>query len=125
MKTSEWDGVRAGAKAPYPAVVAVDTARLNHHFVFEGPLKGSALATWVADVSQVRGGKKARRNGELVAQGKTQGRVGRTLVSEDDEPRRLSNGAARLTARTLPREALANDGRDALVCVLRRFAFGF
>ncbi len=95
VATSEWDGLRAGARPPYPAVVLVDTARLNHHYVYSGALRAADLAAWTLDFLE--------------------GRVTRTLVSEDEEPRRLPNGAARLVGSNWEREVLADDGRDVFV----------
>ncbi len=34
LPVSVWDGLRAGAIRPYPSVVLVDTAQLNHHYAF-------------------------------------------------------------------------------------------
>lgn len=45
--TSEWDGIRAGVKAPYPRVAIVDMSRLNHHYVFEGTLSENDLFQWL------------------------------------------------------------------------------
>jgi hypothetical protein len=36
LPVSVWDGLRAGAVLPYPSLVLVDTAKLNHHYAYSG-----------------------------------------------------------------------------------------
>jgi thioredoxin-like negative regulator of GroEL len=96
VSTSEWDGVRAGAHAPYPSIVLVDTARLNHHYVYSSDVvRAAELADWVRMFLD--------------------GRLKRTLVSEAESPERLPNSARRLVGSNWEREVLQDDGRDVLV----------
>lgn len=95
VPAAEWDGARAGATKPLPSVVLVDTAQLNHHYAYSGPLAASELAAWVAVFLD--------------------GKLARTMVSEPEEPTQLANGSMRVVGSNWQRRVLADDGRDALV----------
>ncbi len=83
---SVWDGLRAGATAPYPALVLCDTAKLNHHYAFNREFFLILLLSYLTYIlDSASPGVNAEAVGEWLNRF-LNGTLPRTWVSEPEEP---------------------------------------